>query len=348
MKRTMGCLVLSLTLCTALSGCNDNKKQLTQQGAVEVIETMPDETEKGVDSTMNETNETTSKEIENEEIGTPTVEDSVNMDALCPEEISSRRDSVTYPEAIHTTYHSNATGLERGVNVLLPNGYTEEKKYPVLYVLHGIFGDEYTLINDSSCAFPQISTNMVLDGLAKEMIVVFPNMYATKDPELKPSFAPETVLPYDYFIYDLTEDLMPYINATYATLTDRENTAIAGFSMGGRESLFIGLQRPDLFGYVAAIAPAPGLTPGKDWAMTHPGQLAEEELRFKDGDPLPYFFMVCCGTNDGTVGKFPLSYHTILETNEVDHIWYEVPGADHDSTAIRSGIHNFMHNIFQQ
>lgn len=57
--------------------------------------------------------------------------------------------------------------------------------------------------------------------------------------------------------------------------------------------------------------------------------------------------MVCCGTNDSVVGAFPKSYHDIMERNEVNHIWYEVPGADHNSYAIRSGLYNFIASIFK-
>lgn len=272
----------------------------------------------------------------------------ITIEELCPEVVSENREGMEYTKTVHETYHSNTTGLERGVNILLPPGYSDAKRYPVLYLLHGIFGDEYTLINDSTCSIPEISCNLFADGLAKEMIIVLPNMFATTDSELKPSFTEEGVAPYDNFIHDLVNDLMPYINENYSTLTDRENTAIAGFSMGGRESLFIGISRPDLFGYIGAIAPAPGLTPSKDWAMAHPGQLKESELRFNDDTNLPYILMICCGSKDGTVGGFPETYHKIMEKNSVEHTWYEVPGADHDGNAIRSGFNNFIKAIFKE
>jgi len=163
---------------------------------------------------------------------------------------------------------------------------------------------------------------------------------------MQPSFDPKSVLPYDNFINDLVNDLLPYVREHYSVLADRDHQAIAGFSMGGRETLFIGLQRPDIFGYVCAIAPAPGLVPGKDWAMEHPGQLSEDEVKFKEGDELPHLLMVCCGSQDGTVGQFPKSYHEIFERNGVKHVWYEVPGADHNSQAIRSGLNNFLKTIF--
>lgn len=276
-------------------------------------------------------------------------ENTMKMDIAldCPESIYAPREGVEYPKAIHEVYHSNTTGLDRGVNILLPNGYSEEKQYPVLYLLHGIFGDEYTLINDAECRIPEITTNLVADGIAKEMIVVLPNMYAKTEESQAPGFSEAAVAPYDNFINDLVNDLIPYIEENYSVLEGRENRAIAGFSMGGRETLFIGINRPDLFGYIGAIAPAPGLTPAKDWAMTHKGQMQEDEVYIKDTEHMPYLLMVCCGTVDGTVGKFPLTYHELLEKNQVEHIWYEVPGADHNAQAIRSGLNNFVAAIFQ-
>ena len=265
---------------------------------------------------------------------------------LCPEEISQKRPDVTYGTVVHKTYASKTTGLDRGVNILLPPNYDETKKYPVLYLLHGIFGNEYSLIQDASCKIPEISGNLAADGLAEEMLIVFPDMYAKTDPAQAPGFSAEAVAPYDNFINDLVNDLIPYIEENFSVLTDRENRAIAGFSMGGRETLFIGFSRPDLFSSVGAIAPAPGLTPGRDWAMTHPGQFQEEELVFDASAEVPDL-MVCCGDSDKTVGKFPESYHKIMTANGVEHIWYEVPGADHDSTAIRSGLNNFLSSIFR-
>lgn len=266
----------------------------------------------------------------------------------CPEEIYRSREGIKYPEAEHITYHSKTTGLDRGMNVLLPADYSEENRYPVLYFLHGIFGDEYTMLGDENLHIPQITTNLAYEGIAKEMIIVFPNMYAKTEESQAPGFSAEAVAPYDNFINDLVNDIMPYMEEHYSILTGRENTAIVGFSMGGRETLYIGLNRPDLFGYIGAISPAPGLTPAKDWAMEHKGQMQEDEVYFKDTEHLPYTLMVCCGTQDKTVGQFPKGYHELLTKNKVDHIWYEIGGADHDFNAIRSGVNNFVSAIFHQ
>lgn len=260
----------------------------------------------------------------------------------CPEQVYKKAEGRTYGSAEHITYDSRTTGLERGANVLLPAGYDSEKQYAVLYFQHGIFGDEHSLINDPNNAIAEILGNLSAEGLAKEVIVVFPDMYATSDPEQTPGFNDEAIAPYDNFINELVDDVIPYIESHYSVLSDRENRGILGFSMGGRESLYIGINRPDLFGYIGAISPAPGLTPARDWAMSHPGQMQEEELRFAEGAELPELLMVCCGTKDSVVGQFPASYHQILEQNGVEHLWYEVPGADHNDQAIRSGLYNFM------
>ena len=265
----------------------------------------------------------------------------------CPASVYEKREDVAYGTVIHQTYHSETTGLDRGVNILLPANYDESKEYPTVYLLHGIFGDEYTFVNDENIHIVEIMGNLYADGLAKEMIVVLPNMYATTDPEQKPAFNVEATAPYDNFINDLVNDLIPYIEANYSVLKGRENRAIAGFSMGGRETLFIGLSRPDLFGYMGAIAPAPGVVPAKDWAMTHPGQLQESEMTFAGKEFQPTVLMVCCGTKDSVVGKFPESYHNLFEKNEQPHVWYEVPEADHDANAIKSGLYNYLRAIFR-
>ena len=186
---------------------------------------------------------------------------------------------------------------------------------------------------------------MAADGLIDETIVVCPNMYASSDPKQQPGFDAESCLPYDNFINDLVNDLMPHIESEYSVLTGRENTYLAGFSMGGRETLFITLQKPELFGYVCSMSAAPGIVATTDKFMTHPGQLSESEVKFADGAAVPNKFILCCGTRDSVVGTYPKSYHELLETNGTDHIWYEVTGADHDNNVIKSGLYNLFKQI---
>lgn len=271
------------------------------------------------------------------------------MVADCPAEVMACRDNVEYGKVDHVKYYSNTCKMDRYFSILLPAGYNseDEKKYPVVYFQHGIFGDENCIINDGENKIKEITGNLFEDGNAKEMIVVFGNMFAADNPDIKPAFTAEAVVPYDNFINELTKDLMPYIESHYKVLTGRENTAICGFSMGGRETLYIGLKRPDLFGYIGAIAPAPGIVAAKDKMMLHAGMLKEEEVCFPEDAVLPEVLMVCCGTNDSVVGQFPKSYHKLFEKNGVEHIWFEVMNADHNAHAIRSGFYQFVQKIFK-
>ncbi len=268
-----------------------------------------------------------------------------DIEERCPEKYEAKREDVAYGEFSHDTYYSETCGMERGYSILLPADYSEDKKYPVLYLLHGIFGDEYSFANDKSNKIIEITGNMAADGLIEETIVVCPNMYAATDPAQKPGFDSESVRPYDNFINDLVNDLMPYIEEKYSVLTGRENTYLAGFSMGGRETIFITLQRPELFGYVCAISAAPGIVATRDKFMTHEGQLAESEVKFADGAVEPNVFILCCGTRDSVVGTYPKQYHELLETNGAHHIWYEINGTDHDNNAIKSGLYNLFKQI---
>lgn len=267
------------------------------------------------------------------------------IEEKCPISYYTRRSDVKYPTPKHVTYHSDTCGTDRGVNILLPADYSPDRQYPVFYVLHGIFGDENSFTSDTGNKISEIVTNMAADGRIPAPIIVFPNMYASSVPGQQPGFTAEACEPYDNFVNDLVNDLMPYMAANYSVLTDREHTWLAGFSMGGRETLYITLCHPELFGYVCAISPAPGMTPAVDMFMSHPGTLTEDQVRFADDAVLPDVLMICCGTKDSVVGRFPLGYHELYEKNGISHLWYEITGADHDNNAIRSGIYNLTKQI---
>lgn len=352
----IACCVSGMLLTLVACGKKSDKKATDKAQDAEITEDVvaPEdnktEDESGEMTENNEQNvtELPDYELTKEETGDtqevkeelPTDENGVVLD--CPKDVYTKRSDVEYGTITHITYFSKTTNCDRGANIMLPAGYSEDKKYPVVYFQHGIFGDEYTMINDNNNHVKEIFANLAADGLAREAIVVFTNLYATGDPELKPGFSADTIGPYDNFINDLVNDLMPYMEENYSILTGRDNTALLGFSMGGRETLYCAVTRPDLFAYTGAISPAPGVTPARDWAMEHVGQMAEEDLKIKDTDNMPKLLMVCCGTKDSVVGTFPKGYHEIMTRNECEHLWYEIPGADHDNRAIRSGIYNFL------
>lgn len=258
---------------------------------------------------------------------------------------SATNGSSDYGTLEKITYFSSTAGRNKTANVLLPDGYSTSEKYPVLYVNHGIFGDENSMLTGMSVR--ELAGNLVKSGEAEKMIIVFPQMFSSNTMTSPGGMDQATCVGYDMFLDDLTKDLMPYIEQNYSIKTGRENTAISGFSMGGRESLYIGVMRPDLFGYIGAACPAPGVTPGSDMFMSHPGNMQESEFKIKDTTNYPYLWLITGGTNDSVVGTFPQQYHNILTTNGQDHIWQEIQGGGHDASCVVPMMYNFMRNIFK-
>lgn len=259
-----------------------------------------------------------------------------NLEEHMPSLITEDYFTTKYGTVEKVTYHSDTCNRKRNVNVLLPADYSEDKEYPVLYVLHGYWGNEDSLPGDSSLKMKQIVGNLIANGEAEEMIVVFPYLYASTTRDVLEGFGAEANAAYDNFINDLINDLMPFIEKNYSVKTGKMNTAITGFSMGGRESIYIGLTRPDLFGYVGAMCPAPGV---------NTDLLSEDEMVF--GEEKPYLFLITAGSNDGTVGGVPEAYHEIFTRNGVDHVWHYIQGGDHGGMSIRPHMYTFVKSIFK-
>lgn len=257
-------------------------------------------------------------------------------------------DSVKYGDTgttTHFTYFSQKAQHEKGANIWLPAGYSENQKYPVLIMNHGIFGNEDSMLTGFSVR--EMASNMIKSGETVPFIIVFPQMYTDPAAQTPAGGITQQVTDYyDDFLYDLTESLYPYVKEHYSVAEGRENTAIAGFSMGGRESLYIGLMRPDLFGYVCASSPAPGIVPAVDMFLNHRGNMTEAEFKFSDAD-LPYLLMIGGGTNDQVVGTFPKQYHELFEKNGTDHIWMEVQGGGHDGSVGTPLFYNFFRYVFK-
>ena len=230
------------------------------------------------------------------------------------------------------------------MNVLLPPGYTTEKQYPVVYVLHGYFGDENAMTIDAF-GITRMLTRFYAENKAKEMIVVCPYIFTSKELPRCTGMNLENSLAYDNFINDLFTDLKPYIEKTFSVKKGRMNTAITGFSMGGRESMFIAFRHPELFGYVGAVCPAPGLIPVPNSAM-HPGQMTAEEMKFP-AEYTPKFFLLSAGGNDNAVRNTPSDYRKILTDNGMDVVWSLTPGTGHDPSSVKPHLYKFFQIVFQ-
>ena len=151
---------------------------------------------------------------------------------------------------------------ERRMTVYTPAGYEDNpnKRYPVLYLLHGAGGDEnaWTELGRAQ----HILDNLIAQGKAEPMIVVMPNGNGAQkampgeyeDAMYKPSFMnPRTM---EGSIEVAFPDLVNWVDAHYRTIADKNHRAIAGLSMGGFHSLYISANNPQMFGYVGLFSAA--------------------------------------------------------------------------------------------
>ena len=149
--------------------------------------------------------------------------------------------------AIH--YQSTALGISRRMHVYTPPGYaTSGQRYPVLYLLHGAGDNDQSWLMAGRANF--IFDNLIASGKAKPMIVVMP---AGHTPGAAPVGTVSQPGP-DAFARDLLTDVMPYVEKNYRTLTERNNRAIAGLSMGGQQTLNVGLTNLDKFSQIGVFS----------------------------------------------------------------------------------------------
>ncbi|MEG8988592.1 alpha/beta hydrolase-fold protein [Ignavibacteria bacterium 4148-Me] len=232
-------------------------------------------------------------------------------------------------------YYSTTVGVNRQALIYTPPDYSQDKKYNVLYLLHGIGGDEREWYNYGS-------PHIILDNLYAEqklepMIVVLPNGRAmANDDPVGNIFDPEKIKAFETFEFDLLNDLIPFIDSNYSVLTGRESRAIAGLSMGGGQALNFGLAHLDTFAWVGAFSPAPNT---KAPATLVPNPAAVKDSIFK--------LWISCGTNDGLLNISQGVYNYLTQHN-VPHIYNLVQGAGHDWTVWKYGLYHFSQLIFKQ
>lgn len=267
-----------------------------------------------------------------------------NIIAELPQEGYDKTDeAIRYSEFRRYTYYSSTAERDTRVNVLLPPDYSEDKEYPVLYILHGFYCDE-SWMAEKDVRLSIIYGNLLARGEAEEMIIVLPYMFCDKNMPRCTGMNLASCYAYDNFINDLTTDLMPFIENTFSVAKGRKNTAITGFSMGGRESLFIGFRRPDLFGYVGSVCAAPGLVeiPG---SPLHPGQMSKEEMRFNENSP--YVILISSSKCDDVVSSSPDSYRKIMTENGVGYLSHVMECTGHDHTSVKPHLYNFLKMLFR-
>jgi enterochelin esterase-like enzyme len=241
------------------------------------------------------------------------------------------RDGIAHGHLEMIEYDSKTVGTERRMQVYTPAGYSPDKKYPVLYLLHGIGGDETEW---ERFATPNIILdNLLANGKVVPMIVVMPNGRAQKNDRAEgdifkaaPAFA--------VFEHDLLDDVIPIVESRYSVLTNRESRALAGLSMGGGQSLNFGLAHLDTFAWIGAFSAAPNTKSPAELVPDPAAVTRQLKLLWLSG-----------GNQDGLI-RINQGVHAYLKQKNVPHIW-NVDGNAHNTPEWKNNFYWFTQQLFK-
>jgi enterochelin esterase-like enzyme len=254
-------------------------------------------------------------------------------------------------------YDSKVTGTWRHALVYLPPDYDSQPKtrYPVLYLQHGGGEDETGWIRQGRANF--ILDNLIASGSSKPMIVVMAYGYARRageaPPDLtgKPFGSPEMRKAMQdmaqVFEDDVTQALIPFVDATYRTISDRDHRAMAGLSMGGMQAFQITLKHLDLFSYIGGFSGAGGLQmigdQKPDWKAAYNGVFSDPAAFAKK----VHLLWLGVGTAEPERMRSGIEgLHTALTETGIQHVYWESPGTDHEWQTWRRDLKDFAQRLF--
>lgn len=224
-------------------------------------------------------------------------------------------------------YKSSVTNALRDMLVYTPANFDPKKKYPVLYLMGGSGDLTETWVMHGRANW--ILDNMIHEGLAKEMIVVFPN-----DQMVTRSHPQHTELAFPLIEKELVDCVIPFVESHYNVIQDRHSRALCGLSMGGRMSQYVGLRNLDVFGSVGLLSAAIDVS---------------ETPALKDSDinnKLDYLFIGGGPYETGFLARHT-RLHEELEKMGVKHEYY-VAGAAHDLVTWRHLLYDrFLRNLWK-
>lgn len=248
------------------------------------------------------------------------------FDVYQPDIVHGKIDTITYP--------SSTVGVERTAVVYLPPGFSSKKSYPVLYLLHGIGGDQFEWLNNGTPHI--ILDNLYAQGKLEPMIVVLPNGRAMRDDRAIGNIMDaDKVEAFATFQRDLIDDLIPYVEKTYPVHANPLNRALFGLSMGGGQALNFGLGNLDTFAWVGGFSSAPN-TLMPEQLIPHPQEL-KDKLKL---------LWISCGDQDGLI-NITNRTHAYLKKHEVPHVFYIEPGG-HDFKVWKNDLYQISQLLFKE
>ncbi len=248
-----------------------------------------------------------------------------------PADIVANRAEIPHGKLEMVEYDSKSVGTRRKMQVYTPPGYSSDKKYPVLYLLHGIGGDETEW---QRFATPNLLLdNLIADGKAVPMIIVMPNGRAQKNDRAEGNVY-ATAPAFAAFEQDLLNDVVPTIEMRYSVAADREHRGLAGLSMGGGQSLNFGLGHLDTFAWVGGFSSAPN--------TRAPEKLVADPAAARDKLKLLWLSV---GNKDGLI-RLSQGVHAYLKKENIPHVW-NVDGHAHDPTEWKNNLYYFLQKVFR-
>jgi enterochelin esterase-like enzyme len=270
-----------------------------------------------------------------------------------PAGFNVKRENIPHGELTAVPYDSKSLGTRRQMRVYTPPGYSTNHKYSVLILLHGIGGNdrEWT----KACHADNILDNLLAEGKIQPTVVVFPNGNSSVTADAMDGFAGEGggargagapagdgagrgrggfeswETPFEN---DLLKDIIPYIESHYSVYTDREHRALAGLSMGGGQTLNIGLSHIETFAWIGGFSSAPNTKQPPSALLPDPAAARQLKLLW-----------LACGNKDGLI-RISQGVHNYLKENGVPHVWH-VDGNAHDTTEWDNNLYLFSQRLFK-
>ena len=234
-------------------------------------------------------------------------------------------------------YYSALTDAERTAYVYLPPQYKHEPegRFPVLYLMHGAGEDETGWATQGKMR--DIMDNLIAEGEARPMIIVCEHGVATLAGE-EPG-GRFNLFNFDAFEKVMVEEVVPHFDANFRTLPDRDDRAICGLSLGGFQSYTIGLDHPELFGWIG----------GFSGSGRGPGDRRDSEMYPTSINDQYHLLYISIGTDEPN-GMYQGIYdlHCALDSLGVNHVYYESPGTGHEWLTWRRSLHQFAPMLFKQ
>ncbi len=279
-----------------------------------------------------------------------------------PQGFDKVREGIEKGKLEKVEYDSKSVGVKRWMEVYTPPGYSKDKKYPVLYLLHGIGGNENKEWTRQGVA-NVILDNLVADKKIEPMIVVFPNGNATATTKAGGGAAKGDGGEQkgaggakggkggfggpgwgENFTNDLLKDIIPYTESHYSTYTDANHRALAGLSMGGMQTRTISLPNVDKFAYIGVFSG---------------GNIMPQNIQDKDAfkKQVKVVFMSFGskensapkggGTTPGGPEGIKLAAEA-LSKDGIHAVYYVSPDSAHDFTSWKRSLYYFSQMLFQE